>query len=793
MAQLGNAYQVLDVQDVLGNFQLIHEVLPKARTLVLVGDAATAIGRVGVTNALEQVRSQFAEVRDLRGIPLGKLEKLLPDLPADSAVFVNPWIVDEQGQLLDPFVVMPKLASLLKVPSFGAFDVIFTFGFTGGKVSSGEWRGEAMAAIAQQLLSGASAPLARVRETRQAVMFNYPSLQRLGLERLPLPAGSILLNKPKAFYETNPQAFFGMAAAIVLLLVAIGSLIILLRVRQRGTEQLRDSEGRYRLMFEQNPSPLLAFDPENMTCLAINPAFTQAFGYSFADLLDVPMDVLVAPSDRERVRELVRQAGESDSDSVVRNSWQSVTSSGEVRDVETTSQRILFNGNPARVVLFSDITERLLAETAQKNIEARLNQIIENSPVVMMVLDAKQRVTHWNFAAERMTHIPASVMVGKRHHLGRAIGQDRPLLIESLLDGLTLEQMTELYGVPVRQSQFIAQGLEADIYSPGVGRWTHNEAALLHDAQGRVDGAIMATLDVSAVHRASQQLATLNAELEERVATRTGELSQAMSQLVQSEKLAALGSLVAGVAHELNTPLGNVMTVVTTLSDHLVALQADIENNSLRRSQLAEFVQTCAEACSILERNTRRAAELVTSFKQVAVDQTSSRRRRFKLADTLQETLSTLTPLFKHKPVSVNTEVSDELQLDSFPGPLEQVITNLLSNALTHALGEREHLQISIMARATVWRGQPAMLLTISDDGDGMDPDVIHRAFEPFFTTRLGLGGSGLGLYVVYNLVTALLGGQIELQSALGQGSSFLLHIPLTAPLNLAEDAASAH
>ncbi|MDO8696640.1 MAG: PAS domain S-box protein [Pseudomonas sp.] len=789
LAQLGTAYQVLDSQDVAGNFQLIQTFLPKARTLVLLGDAATAVGREGLAQAIEQVRDQFVEVRDLRATPIGELEKILPDLPTDSAVFVSTWIRDEQGRLLDPFVTLPKLLALLQVPSFTGLDLALGFGITGGKVTSGEWRGQALATLALQLLNGPSAAQARTQVAHQAVMFNYAALQRLGLAQQPLPAGSMLLNKPKAFYETNPQAFFGALAAIVLLLATIGFLISLLRMRQRATEQLLEGEARYRLLFEHNPSPMLVYDTERLTCLAINQAFTQAFGYSFAELATLPVSVLIEPAQHPALLEAIRQAPTDINSAALRSQWRSVTRSGELRDIEISTQAIRLNQQPARIVLFRDITERLQVEAAQKNSEARLNQIIESSPVAMIVLDDEQRVTHWNFAAERLTSIPASVMVGKRHHLGKALGKDHRLLIEALMDGMTIEDMSKVSGSHVRESKFSSQVLEVDSYTASIDRWLHTEATLLRDASGSMNGAIQTMLDISEVQRSSRQLAELNVGLERRMVARTAELSQAMQQLVQSEKLAALGSLVAGVAHELNTPLGNVMTVVTTLSDHLSALRVDVEGNRLRRSQLGEFVQTCTEACAILERNTRRAAELVTSFKQVAVDQASSRRRQFKLTDALQETLSTLAPLYKHKPVTVTSEVSEELLFDSFPGPLEQVITNLLSNAVTHALGEREHLQINIVASAIRWQGQPAMLLKISDDGLGMSSDVIHHAFEPFFTTRLGQGGSGLGLYVVYNLVTALLGGQIELESQLGQGSSFILRVPLTAPVNLAEEA----
>lgn len=781
-----NSYQVLDALDEKGNIQLIHDVLPEIKTLVLVGNALSPEGQQQVRHVAEFARGVFPNVLDLTQATLEQLQVQLPGLPRDSAVFITPWIRNGQGQALNPVQSMPQVTALLRVPSFAAFEQAFAYGVTGGKMTSGEARGQALAKMARQLLAGQSQQVLPTQSVKQTIMFDYLALQRFGLAGRPLPQGTVLRNQPVPIYASNPQLFFGASAAILLLLAVVGFLMALMRVRHRTTGQLRDNEARYRLLFEQNPSPMLVYDTERLTCLAINRAFTQAFGYGVDELMGTPISVIIAPAQHAALLEAIRQASTDVDSKVLKTRWQAITASGAHCDVETSTQAIRFNERPARIVMLSDITEQVRAEVAQYNSEARLNQIIESSPVAMIVLDAEQRVTHWNFATERMVRIPAEVIVGKRHHLGRVFGKERRLLVEALMDGMTPEQMSEHAGVTVRRSEFSADVLEVDSYTPNIDRWLHTEATLLRDAEGQVCGAIQTMLDISAVRRATQQLTELNAELEARVATRTAELTRAMEQLVQSEKLAALGSLVAGVAHELNTPLGNVMTVVTTLSDRLASLRADVEGERLRRSQLSEFLTAGSEACAILERNTVRAAELVASFKQVAVDQTSSRRRCFRLLEAVQETLNTLLPLYKHQPVTISTEVAEELKLDSYPGPLEQVITNLLGNAVTHALGAREHLQIRIHAVAGHYQGQPSVLISISDDGVGMSAEVVRHAFEPFFTTRLGQGGSGLGLYVVYNLVTVVLGGQIELQSEPEQGTCFRLNIPLNAPANAA-------
>jgi len=293
--------------------------------------------------------------------------------------------------------------------------------------------------------------------------------------------------------------------------------------------------------------------------------------------------------------------------------------------------------------------------------------------------------------------------------------------------------------------------------------------------------------DISHIKRIEAQLRESNAALEQKVAERTSELAraneelqQAMQQLVQREKLAALGTLVAGVAHELNTPLGNTLTVVTTLSDRLQQFRDDFTQGTLRRSGLVQFLEDSIQACAMVERNAQRAAELVASFKLVAVDQASSRRRMFDLRTLVKETLLAVAPVHRGLGVSVEADIPPDIVLDSYPGALEQVITNLVLNAVMHGKTEQAPLRVRVYAQA----GSDAnsVVIKLDDDGVGMDSNTLHRAFDPFFTTRMGQGGSGLGLYIVYNLVHGILGGTVELDSAPGAGARFTIHIPTQCP-----------
>ena len=257
------------------------------------------------------------------------------------------------------------------------------------------------------------------------------------------------------------------------------------------------------------------------------------------------------------------------------------------------------------------------------------------------------------------------------------------------------------------------------------------------------------------------------------------DLKQTQTQLLRKEKMAALGALVAGVSHELNTPLGNAVTVASTLLDEQKQFTEKLASG-LTRSELNAFVQTVKEVGEMLERNLSKASDLIHSFKQVAVDQSTFNRRSFDLKDIVHEIVLTMSPSIKRTPVVVSEDVAAQLRLDSFPGPLGQVLMNLMNNSLIHGLNGRESGTISIKANAA----EPGwIMLCVTDNGCGIPLDHHQKIFDPFFTTRLGKGGSGLGLHIVFNIVTNLLGGTVAITSAPGQGAEFKLHLPEHAPL----------
>ncbi|MDB5801647.1 MAG: hypothetical protein JWL63_2586 [Rhodocyclales bacterium] len=297
-----------------------------------------------------------------------------------------------------------------------------------------------------------------------------------------------------------------------------------------------------------------------------------------------------------------------------------------------------------------------------------------------------------------------------------------------------------------------------------------------------------AFVDITERRVAEESLERLNAELEQRVAERTHSLSEtldtlrrAQDELVQSDKLASLGSLVAGVAHELNTPIGNAVLIASTLVQDMRRLEGAYQGGELRKSELESFIADAGRATGLLDQSLAQARDLISSFKQVAIDQSSERRRIFNLGALVRDICETVRPGMRTGSWQLETELAPELRMDSYPGPLGQVITNLVQNAFFHGLQENVRGVVRIETRVL---DDAQVEISVSDDGHGIPPENLGRIFDPFFTTRLGQGGSGLGLSIVYRLVTTLLGGRISVDSTAGQGTRFTVVLPRQAPLN---------
>lgn len=324
----------------------------------------------------------------------------------------------------------------------------------------------------------------------------------------------------------------------------------------------------------------------------------------------------------------------------------------------------------------------------------------------------------------------------------------------------------------------------------GGWRWVRMRGRVVErNATGRAIRMVGTTGDITEFKQHEIALAEMNADLELRVAQRTDALSklnhnlhetidqltQTQQQLVESEKLAALGGLVAGVAHEINTPLGIGVTAASFLDVEVKRLDKLLLENTLSKTDLENFSRNARESSQLILKNLNRADKLVKSFKQVAVDQSSQETRVINLHEYVEEVLVSLQPAIKKTPHEVHLYCMEVLEFETFPGAIYQTVVNLLMNALLHAFPNNEKGKIDIL----ITLDRDTALLEFRDNGRGMSEDIRRKVFDPFFTTQRGKGGSGLGLHIAWNLVTQLLGGSLSCESEVGKGSRFYVRIPM--------------
>jgi len=545
---------------------------------------------------------------------------------------------------------------------------------------------------------------------------------------------------------------------------------------QRAEKALRDSETRFASMFELAPLPMSYTNAQTgFSSTRWNQAWLKTFGYPEPQCQGRSGNELglwANPQDRTRYIAAATEDGSID-ELVV----EMVRFDGQRRWVAVHGRMVSATQPALLVTTYVDITDQRRLEHALRDSETKLMAFFNASPTAIVVSDVGRgyAIVTANETWERQFGYAVADCVGLN---GAQLG----IWVSPTARQAALKEV---------ESTGMIQGMDAWMVRRDGQR-------LLCRITGRrieVGGAsllIMAQDDVTDQRRIRQEIVDLNLRLEQRVDERTQQLQQANAelsstlatlhrakdQLVHSEKLAALGALVAGIAHELNTPIGNGLTVATTMEHHVKTF-ANLMDQRLKRSDLEQFVNDTGLAAEILIRNLTRAGTLVSSFKQVAVDQTSSQRREFQLQEIVSEIVLTLNPTIRASGCDIATVVEDGLWLDSYPGPLGQALTNLINNAIIHGFGAGQKGRIEITARAL----RPERVeIAVRDHGKGIDTDNLRRIFDPFFTTRLGQGGSGLGLHIVHNIVTGLLGGQVEVDSQLGQGSVFTLRLPARAP-----------
>ena len=302
------------------------------------------------------------------------------------------------------------------------------------------------------------------------------------------------------------------------------------------------------------------------------------------------------------------------------------------------------------------------------------------------------------------------------------------------------------------------------------------------DDKNRIQYIILEGRDITEQKHIEEKLRKLNENLEKEVGERTAELHRNLQnlegtqeQLIQSEKMAALGRLVAGVAHEINTPLGISVTAASYLDDRTKRIRKLLDENDLTEEDFLSYLENTIESTGMILTNLERAAGQIKVFKQVAVDQSDEAIRNFLLKEYIQEIIKSLHPELKKKPCLIDILCPEELEITTYPGAISQILSNLVMNSMKHGFKNRDSGAISISCR----KENNRICIDYQDNGEGISKETAEKIFEPFFTTARGDGGTGLGLHIVYNLVTQKLKGRISINTQQTEGLGFLIDFPV--------------
>jgi PAS domain S-box-containing protein len=500
--------------------------------------------------------------------------------------------------------------------------------------------------------------------------------------------------------------------------------------------------------------------------LALFPLFqySEHYGYLVLDITNLP------PYRLELIREEING---------------SLISSILVSEVATArdllkSDLVVSEGNNVRLV---DQVIKL-----NRRLKALFDAALE---VAIVATDPQGNIDVFNLGAEKMLGYHADEMIGKSPALFHL---DTEVYARS-------KELQKQHGRPIEGFEvFVVNTLAGE---SEIRNWTyikkngeHLQVSLVVSAvkgdDGIVNGFLGIARDITEQITAETNLRALNQQLDLRVQQRTQSLTESSEQLnasllqlkltqtklVQSEKLAALGSIVSAVAHELNTPLGNSVTVASTMQDAASTLSSDLATGGLRRSRLDNYLNATRDGMELLVSNLTRASILVENFKQIAVNQSLAPRSIFDLKKTIAATLEFSMRKFIGPNFHVDFSAPDDLMMESYPMVIEKVINTLINNSLVHGFEGRNSGHISIKASLT----GATVSIAYMDDGVGMSEQVLAHIFDPFFTTKFGQGGSGLGMFICHNQITGPLGGVIEAHSSVGKGCTFLIAIPVSAP-----------
>lgn len=583
---------------------------------------------------------------------------------------------------------------------------------------------------------------ARIRTTHPGLRqgyFNNPSIRSMGVGR-------------DLFGVTRDGREVPIEIGLNPIETAAGSFVLasIIDITER-----RRADERFRLVVEAAPNAMLMVNNEGAITL-VNRQTERMFGYSREELIGCKVEVLVPPRIRGSHPGLRGSyfANPTTRSMGVGRDLYGVTKDGHEVPIEIGLNPIETDEGTFVLASIIDITER-------KRLDSRFRLAVEAAPNAMIMINQGGEITLVNRQTELLFGYSREELLAQKVDMlvPSRIRASHP----HLRDGYFAKPSTRSMGVGRDLFGVTKDGREIPI-EIGLNPIETDEGAFV----------LASIIDITERKRAEQALRTLNQSLESQVSETQLALDQlrvAQNQLVQQEKMASLGGLVAGVAHEINTPVGVGVTAASHLQQEVRALSKAVQDNTLSKPRFEQALRTFEQASDIILLNLTRAADLINSFKRVAVDQSSDERRQVKLKAYIEEVLLSLKPKLKTTKHRIELDCADDIETVTTPGSLSQILTNLVMNSVTHAFDPDKPGLMTIKVR----RDGEHIELKFSDDGRGIPADHISRIFDPFFTTRRGQGGTGLGLNIVFNLVNQTLGGTIQVASEIGHGTTFTI------------------
>lgn len=526
----------------------------------------------------------------------------------------------------------------------------------------------------------------------------------------------------------------------------------------KALEASVSEEDRYRLMVEAAPQAMIVVDADGRM-IYVNARTESLFDYPRQFLLGQSIDMLLPDEVRERHPEMRATYMKSPGTRAMGagRDLYGQTSDGRKIPLEVGLNPIKTDSGIYVIASIIDISERKRQESALHDQAARIRAIVETAVDSIIVIDPVGTIETVNPATEDLFGYKSEELCGQ--NIAMLMPDPHRSAHDGYLDHYRRTGERKVIGIGRVAS---AQRKDGSIFPI--------ELAV---SEMRIAGQRKYTGIIRDITERKKAEAQLQAQIEE-TQQALQRLRDTQAQLVQSERLASLGGLVAGIAHEVNTPIGVGVTAASFLSDQVDTIKHDIEAGNLTKSRFNSFLEHCQESSDILLNNLQRAADLVQSFKKVAVDQSSDEHRKIGLAGYIDELLTSLRPKYKHTGHRIEVDCDNGIEMDTVPGALSQVLTNLIVNSLTHAFLEGENGVMTIAAD----QDAEGITLTYSDDGQGIPEQYLSKIFDPFFTTKRGQGGSGLGLHIVFSLVHQTLGGHISVHSSPDAGTKFTIRLP---------------